>query len=105
MENCTRFLTTNFKNTGCSMIRIRTGNLGLCSAGFFFVATLATRHASCGWLSWFFVDLNPKLRLQYKDMCSRLLVSKNNIYEEKNITIFTLKWPQSSILMQQPAMK
>ena len=65
------------------MIRIRTGNLGLCSAGFFFVATLATRHASCGWLRWFLVDLNPKLRLQYKDMCSRLLVSKNNIYEEK----------------------
>ena len=69
-------------------------NLGLCSAGFFLVATLATKQASWNIFLWKSITLIVRslfLKLNY--YC--------HIWYGSNLVV-TLKWPQSSILIQQP---
>ena len=69
-------------------------NLGLCSAGFFLVATLATKQASWNIFLWKSITLIVRslfLKLNY--YC--------HIWCGSNLVV-TLKWPQSSILIQQP---
>ena len=69
-------------------------NLGLCSAGFFLVATLATKQASWNIFLWKSITLIVRslfLKLTYYW----------HIWFGSNLVV-TLKWPQSSILIQQP---